>query len=129
MRLKSVLLGGAITTSIVVAGGASFAQTTTAPNTPTAEAQSGGIETVMVTARRRTESIQVAPVAVTALDADQIEKLFVHDMGDLDKLAPNLSIQGVGAIHRDAAVMYSRGIGYNGVDLGQDPAVGLSING
>src|ERR1700722_885247 len=129
MTVRSVLMMGAVFCALEVAAGGAVAQTAPAPSAPAAESTSGGIETVTVTARHRAESIQVAPVAVTALDADQLEKLFVHDMGDLDKLAPNLSIQGVGAIHRDAAVMYSRGIGYNGVDLGQDPAVGLSING
>jgi iron complex outermembrane recepter protein len=130
MIIRSALMIGAMFCAFGAATGGVAAQTTEAPaNPPAAVTPSGGIETVMVTARRRVESIQVAPVAVTALDSEQIEKLFVHDLADLDKEAPNLSIQGVGAIHRDAAVMYSRGIGYNGVDEGQDPAIGLSING
>jgi len=136
MIVRSALMIGAMSCAFGAAAGGAAAQTTQAPanspaatSPPAATTPSGGIETVMVTARRRTESIQVAPVAVTALDSEQIEKLFVHDLADLDKEAPNLSIQGVGAIHRDAAVMYSRGIGYNGVDMGQDPAIGLSVNG
>ncbi len=91
--------------------------------------QSGGIETVTVTARQYAESIQTAPVSVTALGSDQISQLFVHNLTDLDHQAPNFTIEGVGAIHRNAAVMYSRGIGYQGVDMGQDPAVGLSLDG
>jgi iron complex outermembrane receptor protein len=66
---------------------------------------------------------------VTALNSDLLDKLFVHDLGDLNHQAPNFTIEGVGAIHRNAAVIYSRGVGYGGVDMGQDPAVGVSVNG
>ena len=89
----------------------------------------GGIETVTVTARQYSESIQTAPVSVTALNADLLAKLFVHNLADLDHQVPNFTIEGVGAIHRNAAVLYSRGIGYSGVDMGQDPAVGVAVNG
>src|SRR5690348_16941826 len=79
------------------AGGAQAAQTTAAG---TAAAESvGGIETVVVTARKRSESIQSAPVAVTALDDALIMKRFVHDLTDLNHEAPNMQIEGVGAIH------------------------------
>jgi iron complex outermembrane receptor protein len=87
------------------------------------------IETVTVTARHRAESVQKAPVSVTAISADQIAKRFVQNLTDLGHEAPNFTIEGVGAIHRNAAVIYSRGIGYSGVDMGQDPAVGVSVDG
>jgi iron complex outermembrane receptor protein len=100
-----------------------------AQTTPVTTASPEVIETVVVTARRRAESAQAAPVAVTALSGDMIAKLFVQNLADLNNQAPNFTIEGVGAIHRNAAVIYSRGIGYSGVDMGQDPAVGVSVNG
>jgi iron complex outermembrane receptor protein len=105
----------------------SGAQAQPAPTSPTARGDV--IETVTVTARKRAESEQKTPVAVTALGEDQLDKLFVHDLADLNHQAPNFTIEGVGAIHRNAAVIYSRGVGYSGVDMGQDPAVGVSVNG
>lgn len=123
MRLKTILLAGALAPSLMIFANASLAQTNTAP------AASGGIETVTVTARHRAENAQDAPLTVTALDSAQIEKLFAHDLTDLNYEAPNMTIQGVGAIHRNAAVIYSRGIGYGNVDEGQDPAVGIAVNG
>ncbi len=96
---------------------------------PTPDEGANQIEVITVTARKRAEPIQTTPVSVTALDAAQIGKLFVHDLADLDHQAPNFTIEGVGAIHRNAAVIYSRGVGYAGVDQGQDPAVGVSVNG
>ena len=127
MRLRNKLLcGAAFCLTISMTAGGHF-QTASAQTA--AGSQPEMIETVVVTARKRAESAQKAPVAVTAVDAAQLAKLFIHNLGDLDHQAPNFTIEGVGAIHRNAAVIYSRGIGYGGVDLGQDPAVGLSVNG
>lgn len=127
MQIRAILMTGTVFCGLALATGATAQEA--GSQAPAAELSSGGIETVMVTARKRAESIQSTPVSVTALDATQIEKLFVHDLADLDHQAPNFTIEGVGAIHRNAAVMYSRGIGYSGVDQGQDPAVGVSVNG
>ncbi len=126
MKLRNAMLSSAVFCGLVLTGTAQ-AQTDNTDNT--AQTSAGELETITVTARKRAESIQEAPVAVTAVDAAQIEKLFVHDLADLNHQAPNFTIEGVGAIHRNAAVIYSRGIGYGGVDLGQDPAVGVAVNG
>ena len=126
MNLKTVLLAGAISSCALIAGNDAFAD---ADNSGSAGSGNSGIETVLVTARHRTKSAQDVPVSVTAVDAAEIEKLFVHDLTDLNYQAPNLTIQGVGAIDRNAAVIYARGIGYSNVDQGQDPAVGVSVNG
>lgn len=125
MRLRGILLCGC---------GVAFCLSTPLLSTAQAQpvtpaARSGVIETVTVTARKRAESEQKTPVAVTALGPEQLDKLFVHDLADLNHQAPNFTIEGVGAIHRNAAVIYSRGVGYSGVDMGQDPAVGVSVNG
>jgi iron complex outermembrane receptor protein len=58
-----------------------------------------------------------------------MEKLFIRDLTDLNRQAPNVTIEAVGAIHRTAAVLYSRGIGYSGVDAAVDPSVGVSVDG
>jgi iron complex outermembrane recepter protein len=126
MSLRGGLLCGA-----AICLSAAFSTGTNAQTTPSSSpaASPEMIETVVVTARRRAESAQEVPVAVTALGPDALAKLFVQDLSDISGEAPNFTIQGVGAIHRNAAVIYSRGIGYNGVDMGQDPAVGVSVNG
>ncbi|HWA63251.1 MAG TPA: TonB-dependent receptor, partial [Caulobacteraceae bacterium] len=84
---------------------------------------------ITVTARMREESLQETPVSVTAVTGDQIVKMFVRDLTDFTRVAPNFTIEGVGAIHRNAAVVYSRGIGYQGVDQAIDPSVGIAVDG
>lgn len=131
MHIRSALLTGAVFCGFILSAPAlaQGADAATQKSTATSAQTGSEIETVMVTARMWSESIQNSPVSVTAIDSEQIAKLFVHDLSDLNHSAPNFSIEGVGAIHRNAGVIYSRGVGYSGVSMGQDPSVGVSVNG
>ena len=50
----------------------------------------GGIDEIVVTARKREESLQDIPLSVTALTADAIEGLGIDNVDDVGALAPNL---------------------------------------
>lgn len=93
--------------------------------------QSGrsAIEEVLVTARRREEPMQDTPIAVTAMGELELERLFINDLRDVAFKAPNVTIEPVGAVNRNAAVAYIRGIGYQGVASNIDPSVGISVDG
>ena len=56
----------------------------------------GALEEVIVTARRREESLQVVPLAITAFTGDQLEAAGVEMIGNMNAMAPNLSVQGGG---------------------------------
>lgn len=86
------------------------------------------VETLIVTAERRAESVQETPVSVTAVGADELQKAYVHNLADLTRVAPNFTVEGVGATSRSSAVVYSRGIGFSGIDA-VEPPVGISIDG
>jgi iron complex outermembrane receptor protein len=118
--------------SVILATGSLVALALAAWGAPAAAqqaAESTALEELVVTARMRAESLQETPVAVTAVTEAQIAKMFVQDLSDLTRTAPNFTIEGVGAIHRNAAVAYSRGIGYQGVDQAIDPSVGIAVDG
>lgn len=92
-------------------------------------AQAGGvIEEVVVTARKKTESLQTVPVAVTALSGSFIEKNFASSVKDLDKYAPNVQLEtqqfGGGALNASI-----RGMSYDEVEKTYEPAVGVSVDG
>ena len=53
------------------------------------------LEEVIVTAQKREESLQEVPIAVTALNADALEKTFARDLTDITGAAPNLIIDPV----------------------------------
>lgn len=54
------------------------------------KAQSGELEEVVVTARRKAENIQDVPVSVTALSADAIEHLSIKSAADIEFHVPEL---------------------------------------
>jgi iron complex outermembrane recepter protein len=56
-------------------------------------AESGALEEVVVTASRRSEDVQKAPVAVDAVTADDLERAGVQNFADLQKITPNLTVQ------------------------------------
>ncbi|WP_416878480.1 TonB-dependent receptor [Litorimonas sp.] len=83
---------------------------------------------IIVTARRRQESLQDVPVAVTAINASQIESKAAVDIQDLAGAAPNLQItqQNSGAAATNLSI---RGLTYADVEKSQEPTVGVVIDG
>ena len=67
------------------------------------EASEYTVEEILVTARKRTESIQDVPVAVSALSISQIERGNIQRVQDLEKLVPNVEMSDMAF----AAVSYT----------------------
>ena len=61
-----------------------------AQSAPEAAATSGPIEEILVTARKRTETLQDTPVAVTAVTADQIQDYGIQSLADISKMTAGL---------------------------------------
>jgi len=51
----------------------------------------GGIEEVVVTARRREESVQEVPIPISALSADQLLSRGITEIQHIEQLTPNMS--------------------------------------
>jgi len=88
------------------------------------------IEQVVVTARRREESLQDTPVAITALSAAELEQQQVVGTTDLDKVAPNLQFHSYGTLtgNNSAAQVFIRGVGQTDATPAVDPGVGIYID-
>jgi iron complex outermembrane receptor protein len=73
---------------------------TLAQQTQQAQAQTGQralqMEEVVVTARKREESLQEIPIAITAFSSEQLQQQQIFDMRDVTKLSPGLTFQSVG---------------------------------
>ncbi len=102
---------------------AAFAQE--AADAPAADADS--LERIVVTARKREETIQDVPVAVTAFTADSLDKLNVEDLSDLDAQVPNLTIYAARG-SSSTITAYIRGVGQSDPLWGVDPGVGLYLD-
>ena len=86
-----------------------------------------GVEDIIVSARRRAESIQDAPVAVTAISPRELTNLSAPDIRDLVGRTPNLVIDPVNA-GPSAAAISIRGISFEDIEKSFDPAVGVLID-
>lgn len=87
----------------------------------------GGLEDIIVTARRRTESAQDIPVAITALSAEQIQR---YDLTSLEKVAAVTPQFQVGkATTGSGAQLTLRGIGSNSSSFGIEPSVAVVVDG
>lgn len=85
------------------------------------------LDTVMVTARKREETLQDVPVAVTAFTADALDKMGVEDISDLDAEVPNLTIYAARG-SSSTVTAYIRGIGQSDPLWGVDPGVGIYLD-
>ncbi|HEY0942369.1 MAG TPA: TonB-dependent receptor [Steroidobacter sp.] len=86
-----------------------------------------GIENVVVTARRREESLQDVPVAITALTADQLQTQNVRTLEDMTAFAPNIKVNA-GRATSSTINAYIRGVGQNDPLWGFEPGVGIYID-
>ena len=95
-----------------------------AQTTPAADPQVTTLEVVKVTARKREESLQDVPVAVTALTSEQLDRLAVKDLGDLQGQVPNLTIYAARGSNTTITT-FIRGVGQADPLWGVDPGVGI----
>lgn len=100
---------------------------------PQAKAQSesgaGGLEEVVVTARKREESLQDLGQSVSAFNAAEIDNRFAGDISNITDISPNLIIDDTAQGPGGVAAIYIRGIGVAEVESSFDPAVGVVIDG
>ncbi len=86
------------------------------------------LEELVVTARKREESIMDVPIAVSAYNADQLEILKVRDIQSLSVGLPNVAFDDIGTT-RGIANFSIRGLGVNSSIPSIDPTVGTFIDG
>ena len=92
------------------------------------QAQDSLIEEVVVTARKRQESLQDVPVAVTALTPNQLERGSIQRTTDIDKMVPNVELHQtyIGSESLSATI---RGIGFDDIEKSLEPTVGVAVDG
>lgn len=92
-------------------------------------AKESGLETIMVTARKRTESIYETPTAITSIGAGTIESANISNLDDIGKYVPNLNITRYGVGNTAHASVFIRGIGLQDHIITTDPGVGVYVDG
>ena len=92
------------------------------------ENRSAAIEEIIVTARRVEESLQQAPVSITAFSEADLKQIGASQPKDIAQLTPNLTIRNSPGTNDDYAFAL-RGVAAAEPSLAIDPAVGLYIDG
>src|SRR5215510_15712962 len=60
------------------------------------QSEEAGLEEVVVSAQKRTESLQDVPLSIQAIGQQQLAELKVDDFSDYVKFLPNVSYQSAG---------------------------------
>ena len=116
--MRSHWLAGASTVLVLAAYGQAWAQ---------GAAQSDGtIEEIVVTARKRAESLQDAPISITAMTAESMERAGVENVADLARRTPGLQYGDFGDLKLSPTAL--RGVVGGAGSAGADPAVGYYVD-
>ena len=94
-------------------------------------ADSFAIEEVVVTARRREESLQDTPIAVTAYSEDEMDLRGHLSITDVSQATPNVNIEQSAAVSglTAAPTVFIRGVGQSDFVINTDPDVGVYVDG
>lgn len=118
----TVTLAGCIELSMLIVPSLAGAQGTTAAPGPAA------LEEIVVTARKREENLQTAPVSVAAFTAAALQRQGIDTLVDLGSHVPNLSmISGQGGGTQTQVAI--RGVGQSDFILTSDQSVGVYVDG
>lgn len=134
-----LLLGVAGIALIAGLPGVAMAQTAaaedkvTSPSSPPAEAplppqsdqQQSGLADIVITAERRTQSLQQVPIAATVLDAADLSRKGVAGVADLQSVAPSVAIN----TYNRSTFINIRGVGIAQSAPTSNPGVAFYIDG
>lgn len=121
LHFRAMKLAGAAACAMAVSVPAAYAED---------QAQSGESYTasdIIVTARKRDETLLDVPVAVSALSSETLTRYNVNDLNAISTLVPNVTI--VKAASGTGASMTIRGVGSTFNDFGIDQTVSINIDG
>ena len=77
---------------------------------PASGASAGGLEEIVVSARRREENLQDVPISIVALNSEALELRGVQQLSDVGLQVPNVVLMGGGATGETSGNFHMRGI-------------------
>lgn len=116
-------------TSLTTIAGA-VALAVAAAASPQVYAQKGNslsLEEVLVTARKRSESIQDVPVSVTSIGRE-LKEASIRRLDDIQSFTPNVYIRNTSGTPGGASISI-RGVSYQETDKSYDPSIGVVMDG
>jgi len=124
----------AATSILALAGSMSIATAALAQDTPDNSAQdqkddqAPSKDDIVVTAQFRSQRLQDAPLAITAVSGAMLEARGQTSIADIGNQAPNVTLRQAPATYGPAVVAYIRGVGQRDTSFALEPGVGLYID-
>lgn len=89
------------------------------------------MEEIIVTARKREESLQDTPVAVSAFSGESLEARGIQRVDDIAYITPNMTFDNINTNGGggNSAAIFLRGVGQRDFIPSADPGVGLYVDG
>ncbi len=89
--------------------------------------QASSVDDIVVTARRREESLKDVPVAVSAISSERLEQTGAADITTLQQQTPNATVQ-IARGTNSTLTSFIRGVGQQDPLWGFEPGVGLYVD-
>jgi iron complex outermembrane receptor protein len=126
--MKSAYIRGALLVALSTSALTGLSTTALAQDAAEGATASADPAEIIVSARRRSETLQETPLAITAVNTAMLEAKAAVNIGDLQGAAPGLLItqQNSGA---QAANISIRGLTYADIEKSQTPTVGVVVDG
>ncbi|MDF2640387.1 MAG: TonB-dependent receptor [Novosphingobium lindaniclasticum] len=124
---KSALLTSTTLTLLLLAPPAEAQEAAPQDQAPQDQATTGGIKEIIVTARKRQETAQDVPVAVTAISAEQIASRDITSVEKIAAIAPQFNVGR--ASNGSGAQLTLRGIGSSSTSIGIEQSVAVVVDG
>ena len=126
MNLRNILLGAtmlcAATTPVYA-----FAQDTAPAGEPAAASDVDYGNDIIVTASKRSQTLQDTPIAVSVTSAADIQNSAIRDLIDLQSAVPSLRVSQLQSSANTNFII--RGFGNGANNAGIEPSVGVFIDG
>ena len=123
---KSLLMAGSAAALLMVASGPAFAQSA-GTQSATAQEDTSSVDDIVVTARRRSETLISVPVVVNVVTAETLERNRADDLSRIGELTPTVV---VGAYKSNGGGSIAiRGISSPANQTGFEQAVSVAIDG
>ncbi len=111
----------------LLAPATAFAQAAQPAPATAAPTEEGGLEEIIITARKREESLQDAPLQVTALSKQRIEQYDATSLEKIAGLSPQLFVARTS--NGSGAQITMRGIGSSSTSIGLEQSVAVVLDG
>lgn len=129
-RATSSIAALALACSLTIATPAAAQSTEQGQSDNQQDVTAGEDGVIVVTARRREESLQDTPIAVSAFSGELLQDRQIQQTQDLERITPSLQFKPAGQLsgNSSSSVVFIRGVGQVDPTAAVDPGVGVYLD-